>query len=178
MAQWRNGAIVFSTRPPASKSIHLLPSRSSTTAIHTHRSLRFSSRLAPKYVHTASSAIVDATIVDTLPLARHALIARIRSSAISPFFDPTAHRCSACAHYARRRRYARALYAHLNRLPLDLLREARPRCVRRVLPLAIAALVNLTPACVSIFGHPIGAAMSASDVVSIWPLARHISHPR
>ena len=30
-------------------------------------------------------AMVDATIVTTLPLVRHAIIARIRSSAIAPF---------------------------------------------------------------------------------------------
>ena len=102
------------------------PSRSSTTAIHTHKSLRFSAFLAPKYVH-------------------------ISSSAIAPLFDPTTHRCSACAHYSRRRRYSRAFNTHLNRPPLDLFREARLLGFRRVLPLAIAALVNLPTACVRLW---------------------------
>ena len=112
---------VGSSLSPTSKFIHLLQSRSSTTAVHPHRSARFPSTLAPKYVH-------------------------ISSSAIAPFFDTTAHRCSTCACYARRRRYARALYARLNRLSIDLLREARLIGFRRVLPLAVAALVNLPSA--------------------------------
>ena len=153
-------------RPPQSLST-CSPARSSTTAVHIHRASRFSSFLVPKYVHISSNAIVASTIVAARPLVRHALIARIRSSSIAPLFQPTAYRCSACAHYARRLRYARALYTHLNRLALDLFRESRMRCGRSVLPLAIAALVHLPAACVSVFGHPIGAAVSASDVVPI-----------
>ena len=38
------------------------------------------------FPNISSSAIVDAAIVATLPLMRHALIARIRSRAIAPFF--------------------------------------------------------------------------------------------
>ena len=123
----------------------------------------------------SSSAIVDAAIVATLPLMRHALIARIRSRASVPFSHPTAHRWDACAHYTRRRRYASAFYAHLNRLPLDLFLEVRPLGVRRIFPLACAALVNLTPSCASVFGHPIGAVAPAYNIVSICPCARCIS---
>ena len=141
---------VASPLPHTSKSIHLLPSRSFLHRCpHSQGGCAF---LAPKYVHISPSAILDAAIIAIRPLARHALIARIRSSAIAPLFDPTAYRCSACPHYARRRRYARALYyAHLNRLQFDMLREARPIGVRRVLPLEIAALVNLTPTCVRLW---------------------------
>ena len=87
-------------------------------------------------------------------------IARIRSCPIVPFFDPTAHRPNACAHYARRRRYARALYARLYRLPFDMLWEVRLCGVRHLFPLAVAALVHLLTACMSVLGHPIGAAVS------------------
>ena len=48
---------------------------------------------------------------------------QIHQHSLDPF-DPTTHRWNACAHYARRRRYAAALYAHLNRLLLDLFPEA------------------------------------------------------
>ena len=78
-----------SSRPPTSKFI---PSRSSTVAVHTHRSLRFCLRLAPVYVHISPSAIVEAAIGATRSLAR------IRSGASVPLFDPTAHRRNACSH--------------------------------------------------------------------------------
>ena len=46
------------------------------------------------------------------------------------------------------------------------------------LPLALTTFVNLLPACMSVLGHPIGAAVSASDMVSIRPCACHSSHHR
>ena len=76
-----------------------------------------------------------------------------------PFFEPTAHRWSARAHYSRHCRYARALNAHMHRLPLDILREVRLLGVRCIFPLAVAAFIHLPTARVSVFGHPIGAAV-------------------
>lgn len=54
----------------------------------------------------------------------------------------------------------RALYAHLYRLPFDMLWEVRLCGVRHLFPFAVAALVHLLTACMSILGHPIGAAVS------------------
>ena len=93
----------------------------------------------------------------------------------SLFFEPTAHRCNACAHRSRRRRHARALYAHLHRLPLGMRREVRLLGVRHMLPLAFTAFVHLLTACAPVFGHPIGAAVAAYDIVSIHSCARHNS---
>ena len=69
-----------------------------------------------RIMSTFSSIIaIDEAIIAALPLARLALIARIRSRVITPFLDPITHRWNVCAYYTRRRRYARALYTHLNR---------------------------------------------------------------
>ena len=113
---------LYPYRPPQSLSTcshHALPPPLSTP---TGR-CAFLLFLAPKYVHISSSAILDEAIDVALPLARLALVALIRSRATSLFSKPTAHRSNVCAHHARRRRYAGAPYAHLNRLPFDTIRE-------------------------------------------------------
>lgn len=159
--------------PPQSPSIRY--HRALLSPQSTHTLLRFSLRLAPAYVHISSSAVVDAAIVAALPLARLALIARISSSATASLSEPTAHRRNARAHYTRRRRHADTLYTHLNRLPFDMLWEARLISVRWLLHLAIAALVHLLNARASVFRHPIGAEVSTT---SICPLAHYNSHPK
>ena len=172
---------------PTSKSDHRLPSHSSTTAVQIHTDCRFFPRRTPKYVHISSNEIVftsgssvfiprifltDAGRPDPAGLRseRSASIIQMDERA---FFNPDERGRLVYLHRPTYRRHARPLGVHGERLVYDFGRVAVAVAVGGVSARAVPATVGPLASGSPVLGHPVGAAVGTSHVVSIGALSSH-----